>query len=255
MAKKPTLSPTRVSTYLACPVKYRWTFVDPRGHWYVRAKPYFSFGLTLHRVLERFHDSGDQGVETVGQALLAYEENWIEAGYESPEAMAEALGEGKEIIERHVEREQEAPRTGRTLFVEKLLKKDLGRFRFIGRLDRIDEREDGTLEIVDYKSGRETVSEAEVASDLAMSAYQMLVRHAYPGRAVVATVHALRTGATASVSLSDDALFEFEQDLVYVGEEIVGREFEEVVPVRKRLCDGCDFRPLCRKHPDFEDGG
>ncbi|MCW5941990.1 MAG: PD-(D/E)XK nuclease family protein [Fimbriimonadaceae bacterium] len=251
MAKKPTLSPTRVATYLACPVKYRWTFVDARGHWYVRAKPYFSFGLTLHRVLERFHDAGDRGVETKGQALLAYEENWIEAGYDSADAMAEALGEGKQIIERYLDRETEAPRTGRTLFVEKLLKKDMGAFRFIGRVDRIDEHDDGTLEIVDYKSGRESVSEAEVAADLAMCAYQMLLRHAFPDRRVMATIHALRTGDRASASLSDEDLAEFERDLTFIGEEIVRRDFEDVVPVSKRLCAACDFLALCRKHPDF----
>ncbi|HCE00424.1 MAG TPA: hypothetical protein DER07_05235, partial [Armatimonadetes bacterium] len=84
MARKPTLSPTKISTYLACPSKYRWTYVDERGRWYIRSKSYFSFGTTLHKVLQRFHDSRDAGVQTVGQALAAYEESWIEAGFESP---------------------------------------------------------------------------------------------------------------------------------------------------------------------------
>ena len=32
-------------------------YVDDRGKWYLKAKSYYSFGTTLHRVLERFHDA------------------------------------------------------------------------------------------------------------------------------------------------------------------------------------------------------
>ncbi|MBW7928955.1 MAG: PD-(D/E)XK nuclease family protein [Fimbriimonadaceae bacterium] len=103
MARKPTLSPSRISTYLACPVKYRWTYVDSRGHWYARAKSYYSFGLTLHRVLEAFHSSGDRGVPTAHEAIAAMEENWMDAGYSSPDEMADAIGEGKQILERYAE--------------------------------------------------------------------------------------------------------------------------------------------------------
>src|SRR5437660_5903394 len=100
---KPSLSPTKLSTYLACPVKYRWTFVDDRGKLYLRSKSYYSFGTSLHRALERLHGAEDNGVEPTAQALAAFEENWIDAGFSSAEEMAEAYHEGKEILERHVE--------------------------------------------------------------------------------------------------------------------------------------------------------
>ena len=74
-------------------MKYLWTYVDARGKWYLKAKSYYSFGTTLHKVLERFHDSGDVGVTTVGDALKVYEESWLEAGYASPEEMQEAFEE------------------------------------------------------------------------------------------------------------------------------------------------------------------
>lgn len=251
MARKPTLSPSRISTYLACPVKYRWTYVDSRGHWYSRAKSYYSFGLTLHRVLEAFHTSGDRGVPTAHEAIAAMEENWLDAGYSSPDEMADAIGEGKQILERYVE-QQRVPTAAKTLCVEKTFKLDFDDFRLLGRVDRVDEHPDGSLEIVDYKSGRQTVTDEDVASDLAMGCYQLLVRHKHPDRRVFATIHALRTGDKASAELDDAALAELRGDLQFIGTEILNRDYPNVAPIPKRLCSGCDFLPLCRKHPDFD---
>lgn len=252
MPRKPTLSPSKISTYLACPAKYRWTYIDERGKWYMKAKSYYSFGLTLHKVLERFHDSNDAGVQTVHQALAAYEESWIEAGFSSAEEMAEAFGEGKEIVERYVEEALAKPAASKTLYIEKMLRKDLGEFVLLGRLDRIDEYEDGTVEVVDYKSGRSSVSAEDVATDLAMCCYQLLLRHHFPGRPIRASILALRTGNWASYSLSDEEADQFEKDLCVLGSEILSCDFGELTPAPKELCSDCDFLPLCSKHPEFD---
>lgn len=252
MARKPILSPSRITTYLACPVKYRWTYVDDRGKWYLRAKSHYSFGLTLHKVLERFHDAGDAGVQTTAEAFAAYEENWIDAGFSNAEEMAEAYGEGKKIIERHIEEASRKAVTAETLFVEKLFKAEYEHFQLVGRIDRLDEHADGTMEIIDYKSGRETVTSEDVASDVAMAAYQLLVSKKYPGRKIAATVLALKTGSQATASLTANELAEFERDIVLLGDELVtSDDFYERLPVFKPLCKGCDFLPLCSKHPEF----
>jgi hypothetical protein len=92
---KPSLSPSKITTFLACPTKYYWTYIDPKGRYYLRSKHYYSFGTTLHRVLQQFHDASETGVATVGDAVRAMEENWVSAGYTSAEHMAEAAGEGR----------------------------------------------------------------------------------------------------------------------------------------------------------------
>jgi putative RecB family exonuclease len=245
MARKPTLSPTRISNYLACPTKYRWTYLDARGRYYLRAKSYFSFGTSLHRVLEKFHDSGEQGVTTVQEAVAALEDSWVDAGYESQQEMEEALGEGRALVVAHVERHVLKERKAKTLWVEKRLRRDCG------QIDRLDEHEDGTLEIIDYKSGRDSVSAEEIKHDLAMSCYQFLLKEEYPDREIRATILALQTGEEASYSLSQEELAEFESDVRFIGNEIIHREWEYVVPTWKKLCDRCEFKPLCRKYEDF----
>ncbi|HWA82932.1 MAG TPA: PD-(D/E)XK nuclease family protein [Fimbriimonadaceae bacterium] len=253
MARKPNISPTKLSLYLACPVKYLWTYVDDRGKWYLRSKSYYSFGTTLHRVLERFHDSNDTGVETTSEAMAALEENWIDAGFSSAEEMAEAYHEGKEILERHVEEFKRRETAARVLYVEKQLRLDMGLFDLTGRIDRIDEREDGTLEIVDYKTGREHVSAEEVETDIAMGCYQLLLAREFPDRKIVATIYALRSGEQASGSMTAEHLDQFEADVRLLGGEILTQEYYDLIPRPKRLCEGCDFLPLCRKNPDYAD--
>lgn len=253
MARKPTLSPSRITTFLACPSKYLWTYIDPRGKWYLRAKSYYSFGTTLHKVLERFHDEGDQGVTTVGDALRIYEESWIDAGFASAEEMQEAYGEGKEIVLSVVEEAIAKRDEGvRTLAVEKLLKTDLGPFELIGRVDRLDERADGTIEIVDYKSGRSAVTEAQVKDDLAMACYQLLASRMFPGQQVVATIHALRVNEKATASLSAPELEEFERDIIQIGQTILSASIDDYSPRPKPICEGCDFLALCKKDPRYE---
>ncbi|MBN8689685.1 MAG: PD-(D/E)XK nuclease family protein [Armatimonadetes bacterium] len=252
MARKPTLSPSKISTYLTCPVRYKWTYIDERGRWYMRARSHFSFGTSLHRVLQRFHDSGDSGVESVHQAVAALEDSWIEAGYGSAQEMQEALSEGKSIVANYVEHAQATPSDARVLFVEKQLRADLGEFVLIGRLDRVDEYDDLTLEVVDYKSGRMGVTDEEVEFDLAMSCYQLLLKAHFPDQPVRARIIALRSGSSGMATLSPEKLEEFKNDLVQLGLEILHRDFESIVPVYKPMCPNCDFFQLCTKHPEFE---
>jgi RecB family exonuclease len=188
---------------------------------------------------------------TVDEAVAAVEESWVDAGYGSAEEMAEALGEGKAMIERYVEDAVTHDRGGRNLLVEKTLTMHFDRFKLVGRPDRVDELEDGTLEIVDYKTGRTTVTAEEVADDIALGCYQLLVRQLYPDRNLVATIVALRTGERATHGMNNAELDQFQIDIEALGDEILDLDYPELVPIPKDLCPRCDFLPLCRKHPDF----
>lgn len=212
----------------------------------MRAKSYFSFGTNLHRALQRFHDSEDKGVQTVHQAISSLEESWIEAGYSNHDSMMQDLAEGKAMVEAHIERWKREPVTARTIAVEKLYSIDLGAFRLVGRIDRLDEREDGSLEIIDYKSGRQTVTPQEVADDLAMGVYQLILKEHHPDRNIFASIVALRSGEKATASLTNEQLEEFRFALIEIGQKILNRVWESEEPISKELCQSCDFKSLCR---------
>ncbi len=247
--RKPTLSPTRFATYLACPVKYRWSYIDRRYQWFVKAKSYYSFGVSLHQVLERFHDSQDLGVQTTGEAVAALEENWMTSGYSSPEEAAEALAEGRVMVEGYVATAVEEEEGSTTLFVEKDLQKDMGDWTLSGRIDRISERKDGKIEIVDYKSG--SLPPESPIYDIAMGCYALLATPLFPEKEIITTIVSLRNGARASAERSQDELAEFEADIRKLASDILNRDYPTIDPKPKPLCTHCDFLRVCATHPDF----
>lgn len=240
------MSPSKITTYLACALKYRWTFVHPH-RWLVRAKHYYSFGSSLHTVLEKAYekDLAPQELDAV------YDESWIDAGYASAEAMQEAYGEGKELIERYLDAERQLPTYGKTIAVEKLLRMDCGEFDLVGRVDRLVQAEDGAIEIIDYKTRRPAVTPEEVKNDIAMSIYQLLVRDGYEGPRR-ARIVALGGNTSAVASLSDEELDELDFDVKELGRRIMNHDWFELRAEYKSVCHGCDFLTLCRRDPEFE---
>ena len=85
-----------------------------------------------------------------------------------------------------------------------------------------------------------------------MCCYGLLLGEKHPDRAISASIIALRTGEKATVRFDPEEMAQFRVDLLALGNEILGREFESLVPVPKELCSSCDFLPLCTRHPDFE---
>lgn len=232
-------------------MKYRWTHLDRRGRYFLRSHSYFSFGISLHRVLERFHDSNDQGVTTVEQAVSALEESWLTAGYESQQELDQAWGTGVSIIEGHVRQHLNRVETAKTIAVEQRYTRDMGDFSLVGQIDRLDEHADGRIEIIDYKSLREGTNAEYLRTDVAMNCYQILVRGEYPGREVTSTILSLQTGESCSYTPNEAEIEEFESELRYVASHVANRDWEHVVPVYKSLCPRCEFLPLCRQSPDF----
>ena len=87
-SKKPrklALSPTRISTYLACRVMYKYAYIDRIGKFYYRPKAYHSFGASLHRTLEDFHKAGGAETQSPEQLVEKLHTAWTSVGYASAE--------------------------------------------------------------------------------------------------------------------------------------------------------------------------
>jgi len=244
--RKPTLSPSRIRTYLECAVKYRYIYHDKIGRYYLRAHSYNSFGSTLHNVLQNFYEQG--AAQTPDQMVDELTRQWVTAGYESVEQEQTHLAAGEQIVQAyHTAHQERIAAHAETLCTEKTITCDMGRFKLSGRVDRIDRYPDGRLEIIDYKSGRWDISSDEVAEDLAMSCYQLILKRLYPEVPVVATIYCLRSGNQASAELIGDPLEEFARDLVSLGDQILDRDYADILPVPVPSCPYCDFLPRCTR--------
>ncbi|MGC8667865.1 MAG: RecB family exonuclease [Chthonomonadales bacterium] len=245
--KKPVLSPTRFLTYLECPMKYRYIYVDRIGRFYLHARPQFSLGTAVHRALQAFHAEGTALSQE--ELMERLHQSWVPAGFadrQEEEAFRQAAQEM--IAAYHSVGQARAEAGVQTLLLEKVLRTDMGRFLLMGRVDRVDRHADGSLEIVDYKSGRLTVAPEDVASDLAMGIYQLILRRLYPGARVFATIYCLRSGVHASAEMAPHEAEEFSCRITELGEEIAFRDYEgegAPVPLRISACSECPFLRRC----------
>ena len=246
VSRKPALSPTKISTFLDCAVKYRYVYIDKIGRFYLRSRAGYSFGSTLHHVLQQFHDRG--AAHTVEELTAEVVQRWIPDGYESAAQEQEYREAGRAIVEAYhqAHRERKAEEII-TIATEKTITCDLGRFKLTGRVDRIDRHPDGSLEIIDYKSGRLETSESEVLASLAMSCYQLILGKSYPGVPVRATIYSLRSGSRATAELKGTDLVTFEQDLLALGERILDTNYSALDPAPVPACPDCDFLPRCER--------
>ena len=247
--RKPEFSPTRLKTFLSCPMMYRLEYVEKVGKFYHRARAGYTFGSTLHQTLQTFHEEGGSAAVSAPELVARMETVWQSQGYANAEHEQEYKAEAAKILETyHAASVVKADET-KPFLIEKMLKWDMGPFVLAGRVDRIDEHQsDGALEIVDYKSGRLGVTEEDVKGALAMSIYQLLAKRNNPDRRVFATIHALRGGVTASASYTEDEMTTLEEDVRGLGLEILEKDFEAVYPVPlPHVCPTCDFLPLCTR--------
>ena len=244
------LSPTRIGTFLACRMMYRYDYVDKIGRFYHKSYAGNSFGATLHQALHDFHVAG--GVESEDSQALARRaaDSWRSAGYD--DAAQEALHRelAADILHSYHQAQAASAGRARLFLAEKMIAWDMGPFVLNGRVDRIDEHvADGALEIIDYKSGRSGVTKESVEEALAMCVYQLIVKRVYPERRVMATIHALRSGETATVELSDEQLARWEDEIRQTGREIIETDWEAVRPVYLAdVCPDCDFLSLCERY-------
>ena len=245
--RKPTLSPTRIATYLECAVKYRYIYQDKLGRFYQRARAGYSFGSTLHHVLQDFHEQG--ATHSSEEMVVELEEKWIGAGYETQEQEQKHQEAGKQIVQAyHSAHQTRVQAQIETFATEKTITCDMGAFKLSGRVDRIDRHPDGTLEIIDYKSGRWETTSEEVAESLAMNCYQLILRHLHPDTRVFATIYCLRSGVSASAELAGTALEEFERDLLELSKEILEQDYMSLKPIAIDICPDCDFHSLCKRY-------
>ncbi len=268
MAAVAALSHSSVRTYLECPLRWKFLYVDklpeaPRG--------YFSFGRTVHSVLEellrpfvtpsdRLTESGerqrtldDWGHGTAGaprllsprELLATYERLWIPDGYLSADEEARYRQLGAELLLRY--REILASDRPTPVAVEAHLEARWDGVPVHGFLDRIDRTPAGGLEIVDYKTSRELSAEDARESDQ-LALYQVLVEKNFPEPVESLTLYHLRSLTPfRSPPRASDALDRLFERVGSVSDGIRAQAFE---PSPGRHCSRCEFRARC---PEFRE--
>ena len=120
-----------------------------------------------------------------------------------------------------------------------------------GVVDRIDRLPDGTLLVLDYKSGRLTTlsprvkAEALLAPEFQLVLNAEMVRQRYPSARVDAAYVSLRD-ARRTATLRDNGIDPAALPLAAAVQDRVSRMRSGYFAVRPLSCDYCDLKPVCR---------
>jgi DNA helicase-2/ATP-dependent DNA helicase PcrA len=136
---------TRLETYRRCPFQYKLRY---QHHVPGQPRPGTRLALALHAALAAFYR--DQGAMPYPDDLLrTFDAQWPA---ELSERDVRAMEEGRALLVDYFRRQGDV--WPQVRFVEEPFRLELGRHVLIGKLDRVDVRPDGTLQIVDYKTAR-----------------------------------------------------------------------------------------------------
>lgn len=254
------ISYSQIDWFLRCPYLYKYQFIDnnrlPRGKSAV-------FGGILHAVMEYLYKEHPL-FPTLSEALAFYERLWEErraASFFPSELDARVhFTEGMRIIKGYYEKHGASE--PHILSLEKRFEVPLedpqtGQVHVIaGQIDRIDKTPQ-TLEIIDYKTGRELKSEKQVAADLQLGIYHMALDALWPEMMkeyegnVLVSLYFLRHHEKVSTKKSSEEIRETRQILLNHIRAIEKASKEGTFdPMPSSLCQIEPYNRIC---PYFKD--
>lgn len=236
------LSFSRIDTYEACPLKYKFRYVyslpEPLSH-------AASFGSSVHNTLNAFYKELVAGASPSLQRLRAlYERHWIPLGYDSRVHLNARKQKGLEILERFFECAEKSSWVVPKYLERPFTLKGPEGLVVSGRIDRIDELTDGTVHVIDYKTGR-AKEQKEVDRDLQLSIYALACRDIFHLNVSSLSLYYLESGDLVSTTRTEAQLNQTREELVSIAQTIQESVFEATPS--PRVCGFCEYRLLCDK--------
>ncbi len=121
-----------------------------------------------------------------------------------------------------------------------------------GFIDLTLEHEDGSIELVDYKSQRKPISQNEADHDIQAGIYLTVARELWPDRPIRFTFDLLRYGTVTTI-WSDDKILSFADWLKTKYEWI--KSIDDPAPTIGDGCKWCVFVEICPKAQDLIQNG
>jgi RecB family exonuclease len=244
-------TPTRLSTWLDCPRRYRMTYLDrPQP---AKGPPWAhnSVGASVHNALAGWWrlPRRERTVIAAGDLL---ERGWLQDGFAGDAQSAAHRRRARAMVETYVGGLDPA---AEPLGIERTVATRTEVIAVSGRIDRLDERRDaGELVVVDYKTGRHLLTSDDARASLPLALYALAAQrvmrrpcnrvelHHLPAGRVLSWQHTQQSLARQLRRAEDIAAECADADARYAA----GERGDSVFPPRAgSWCGWCDFRAHC----------
>lgn len=237
------LSPYKLSMYKKCPKQYAFYCDAEIRNKYKTDKPYFTMGQHIHQALHDIYanvDIADRNIDKLTHLLrLTWTKN--RRGFKDQEQEAEYGNRAIRQLQQYVIKDDLKKQP---LLLEEMHQIDLddGNLKFLGKIDRVDETEDGMLHIIDYKTGKTTDEEP----DFDQLYFYALILDRKLARPILKASYLYLEGYQWVDAIIDRAkLKEIEEKLVQQAHKIINDK--EFSPTPNAFCRSCDYLEICPK--------
>lgn len=244
-------TPSRLASH-DCPRRYRFSYLDRPPPARGRPWAHNTLGAIVHLALAQwFLLPRERRLPDAGARLV--EHNW-QPGSLGGFRDEEQSRRWRDVAAGWVRRYVEHPQAGDgPVGVERTVTASSRTLAISGRVDRIDERS-GDLVIVDYKTGRATLTDDDARDSQALALYVLGVRRTLRRACHRVELHHVPTGRIAAFEHTAESLDRHVERAEQTAGEIVaatdalagGADPDEAFPaVPGRHCRWCDFRGVC----------
>lgn len=233
--------PARLTTWLDCPRRFRFSYVDrpspPKGP----AWAHNSFGNTVHNALRQWWSEPLAGrTPDAGRRLV--DQAWIPNGYRDDDQESAHRERARHVVADYLATLDPADEPPG---VERRVAARHGLLALEGRVDRIDRRGD-ELVIVDYKTGRSALSADDARGSLALAVYAVAAGSTLRAPCRTVELHHVTTGEVHSFTHTEESLERHLGRAQRLAEEIRAAAVTEDFPARPSDgCRWCDFVRVC----------
>ncbi|MFC7488760.1 RecB family exonuclease [Knoellia sp. CPCC 206453] len=247
----PALSPSRAADFKQCPLLFRFRTIDKLDG---PPSPAAARGTLVHEVLEHLFEL-PAAERTPEAALALLQPRWASLVEERPELATmieddDTLTEdgwfkaAGALVERWftLENPQRLEPAERELYVET----EVDGLTLRGYVDRLDIAPDGSMRVVDYKTGRSPREAFEGKALFQMKFYALVLWRQRGVMPKLLQLVYLGNGEVVRYEPDEHDLLGLERNVQAVWQAIVrASETGDWRPRVSKLCDWCDFKEFC----------
>ncbi|CAN5343089.1 hypothetical protein BH10PAT1_BH10PAT1_2060 [soil metagenome] len=240
------LSYSQIETFKVCPLHYKLRYILK-----IPTQPTapLSFGIAIHNTLKNFYEEIKDESTFVKTStdkekliLKLFKNNWINEGFDSKAHEEKFIEKGKKFLKEFLKKNP----IGNAKYLEEPFLINCSStsserpLKVGGKIDRVDELPDGSIEIWDYKTGANVPTQKEVDKNLQLTIYALAFDKKPEEIKLSLYYFETQTKITTTRNASD--LIKAKEEILKVREEIEKSDFKCNGGF---LCQNCEYKLLC----------